>query len=202
MKKLYKQVNFLMEIDKVKGILRQSVILGDVNRRENDAEHSWHMAVCAITLKKYVTFEKVDMERVLKMILLHDLVEIYCDDTPAFSNYSKEEKYYKELAAAEKIFSLLPREQYREYFDLWVEFENMETDESKFANVFDRFQGFIQNLSSDGHTWKKWNVTKEMVIKRLEPVIKYAPKIFDEFILLEIEEYIKRGIIRDTAVEK
>ncbi|MBM6690367.1 HD domain-containing protein [Fusobacterium mortiferum] len=202
MKKLYEQVNFLMEIDKVKGILRQSVILGDVNRRENDAEHSWHMAVCAITLKEYVTFEKVDMERVLKMILLHDLVEIYCDDTPAFSNYSKEEKYYKELAAAEKIFSLLPREQYREYFDLWVEFENMETDESKFANVFDRFQGFIQNLSSDGHTWKKWNVTKEMVIKRLEPVIKYAPKIFDEFILLEIEEYIKRGIIRDTAVEK
>lgn len=202
MKKLYEQVNFLMEIDKVKGILRQSVILGDVNRRENDAEHSWHMAVCAITLKEYVTFEKVDMERVLKMILLHDLVEIYCDDTPAFSNYSKEEKYYKELAAAEKIFSLLPREQYREYFDLWVEFENMETDESKFANVFDRFQGFIQNLSSDGHTWKKWNVTKEMVIKRLEPVIKYAPKIFDEFILLEIEEYIKRGIIRDIAVEK
>lgn len=202
MKKLYEQVNFLMEIDKVKGILRQSVILGDVNRRENDAEHSWHMAVCAITLKEYVTFEKVDMERVLKMILLHDLVEIYCDDTPAFSNYSKKEKYYKELAAAEKIFSLLPREQYREYFDLWVEFENMETDESKFANVFDRFQGFIQNLSSDGHTWKKWNVTKEMVIKRLEPVIKYAPKIFDEFILLEIEEYIKRGIIRDTAVEK
>lgn len=202
MKKLYEQVNFLMEIDKVKGILRQSVILGDVNRRENDAEHSWHMAVCAITLKEYVTFEKVDMERVLKMILLHDLVEIYCDDTPAFSNYSKEEKYYKELAAAKKIFSLLPREQYREYFDLWVEFENMETDESKFANVFDRFQGFIQNLSSDGHTWKKWNVTKEMVIKRLEPVIKYAPKIFDEFILLEIEEYIKRGIIRDTAVEK
>ena len=202
MKKLYEQVNFLMEIDKVKGILRQSVILGDVNRRENDAEHSWHMAVCAITLKEYVTFEKVDMERVLKMILLHDLVEIYCDDTPAFSNYSKEEKYYKELAAAKKTFSLLPREQYREYFDLWVEFENMETDESKFANVFDRFQGFIQNLSSDGHTWKKWNVTKEMVIKRLEPVIKYAPKIFDEFILLEIEEYIKRGIIRDTAVEK
>lgn len=202
MKKLYEQVNFLMEIDKVKGILRQSVILGDANRRENDAEHSWHMAVCAITLKEYVTFEKVDMERVLKMILLHDLVEIYCDDTPAFSNYSKEEKYYKELAAAEKIFSLLPRDQYREYFDLWVEFENMETDESKFANVFDRFQGFIQNLSSDGHTWKKWNVTKEMVIKRLEPVIKYAPKIFDEFILLEIEEYIKRGIIRDTAVEK
>ena len=118
MKKLYEQVNFLMEIDKVKGILRQSVILGDVNRRENDAEHSWHMAVCAITLKEYVTFEKVDMERVLKMILLHDLVEIYCDDTPAFSNYSKEEKYYKELAAAEKIFSLLPRDQYREYFDL------------------------------------------------------------------------------------
>ena len=196
MSKLQEQVNFLMEIDKVKGILRQSVILGDVNRRENDAEHSWHMAICALTLKEYVEFENVDMERVLKMILLHDIVEIYSDDTPAFSNTSKEEKFRKELAAAEKIFSILPEEQYKEYFKLWLEFENMESDESKFANVFDRFQGFIQNLSSDGHTWKKWNVTEAMVVKRLEPLIKYAPTLYTNFVRLEIDKYIAKGIIK------
>lgn len=198
MNKLQNQVNFLMEIDKVKGILRQSVILGDTNRRENDAEHSWHMAMCAITLKEYVDFENINIERVLKMILLHDIVEIYSDDTPAFSNYSKEEKFHKELEAAEKIFSLLPEEQHKEFFKLWLEFENMESDDSKFANVFDRFQGFIQNLSSDGHTWKKWNVTEAMVVKRLEPVIKYAPRIYKEFIAPEIAKYMERGIIKNN----
>ena len=202
MNKLQEQINFLMEVDKVKGILRQSVILGDVSRRENDAEHSWHMAMCAVTLKEYVELENIDMTRVLKMILLHDVVEIYSDDTPAFSNYSKEEKFRKELAAAEKIFSLLPEEQSKEYFKLWLEFENMETNESKFANVFDRFQGFIQNLSSDGHTWKKWSVTENMVLKRLEPVKTYAPKIFYEFVLPEINSYIKRGIIKNNIEEK
>lgn len=196
MKKLQEQIKFLMEIDKVKGILRQSVILGDVNRRENDAEHSWHMALCALTLKEYVEFENINIEKVLKMILLHDIVEVYSDDTPAFSSYNKEEKFQKELLAAKKIFGLLPEEQYMEFFKLWLEFENMETEDAKFANVFDRFQGFIQNLSSDGHTWKKWEVTKEMVLKRLDPLIKYAPRIFEDFIQLEIEKYISRGIIK------
>lgn len=196
MKKLQEQIKFLMEIDKVKGILRQSVILGDVNRRENDAEHSWHMALCALTLKEYVKFENINIEKVLKMILLHDIVEVYSDDTPAFSSYNKEEKFQKELLAAKKIFGILPEEQYMEFFKLWLEFENMETEDAKFANVFDRFQGFIQNLSSDGHTWKKWEVTKEMVLKRLDPLIKYAPKIFEDFIQPEIEKYIARGIIK------
>lgn len=196
MKKLQEQIKFLMEIDKVKGILRQSVILGDVNRRENDAEHSWHMALCALTLKEYVEFENINIEKVLKMILLHDIVEVYSDDTPAFSSYNKEEKFQKELLAAKKIFGILPEEQYMEFFKLWLEFENMETEDAKFANVFDRFQGFIQNLSSDGHTWKKWEVTKEMVLKRLDPLIKYAPKIFEDFIQPEIEKYISRGIIK------
>jgi putative hydrolase of HD superfamily len=196
MKKLQEQIKFLMEIDKVKGILRQSVILGDVNRRENDAEHSWHMALCALTLKEYVEFENINIEKVLKMILLHDIVEVYSDDTPAFSSYNKEEKFQKELLAAKKIFGILPEEQYMEFFKLWLEFENMETEDAKFANVFDRFQGFIQNLSSDGHTWKKWEVTKEMVLKRLDPLIKYAPKIFEDFIQPEIEKYIARGIIK------
>lgn len=196
MNNLKEQMNFLFEIDKVKTILRQSVILGDTSRRENDAEHSWHMALCAMTLGDYVEVEPVNMDRVLKMILIHDIVEVYSDDTPAFSNFSKDEKFRKELAAAEKIFGLLPGEQGKEFLKLWLEFENMETDESKFANVFDRFQGFMQNLTSDGHTWKKWDVTEDMVTKRLEPILKYAPTLYSEVVRPAIDEYITKGIIK------
>ncbi|WP_410208920.1 HD domain-containing protein [Fusobacterium sp.] len=198
MHKIHKQIDFLFEIDRVKTILRQSVVLGDINRRENDAEHSWHMAMCAIVLKEYVEVENVDMEKVLKMILVHDIVEVYSDDTPAFSEFSKEEKFRKELAAAEKIFGILPEEQYKEFLKIWLEFENMESDESKFANVFDRFQGFMQNLTSDGHTWKKWDVTEEMVVKRLEPLMKYAPVLYNEVVRPEIDNYIKKGIIKQN----
>ncbi|QNM15927.1 HD domain-containing protein [Fusobacterium hominis] len=195
MNKLHKQVEFLFEIDKLKGILRQSVVLGDTNRRENDAEHSWHMAMCAIVLKEYVDIDNIDMEKVIKMILIHDLVEIYSDDTPAFSDFSKEDKFNKELIAGEKIFGMLPEEQGKEFFDIWLEFEKMETNNSKFANVFDRFQGFMQNLTSDGHTWKKWNVHESMVVKRLEPILKYAPKLYSEIVRPAIDEYMKKGII-------
>lgn len=195
MNKLHKQVEFLFEIDKLKGILRQSVVLGDTNRRENDAEHSWHMAMCAIVLKEYVDIDNIDMEKVIKMILIHDLVEIYSDDTPAFSNFSKEDKFNKEIIAGEKIFGMLPEEQGKEFFDIWLEFEKMETNNSKFANVFDRFQGFMQNLTSDGHTWKKWNVHESMVVKRLEPILKYAPKLYCEIVRPAIDEYMKKGII-------
>lgn len=198
MEKLKQQTKFLIEIDKIKGILRQSIVLGDLNRRENDAEHSWHMALCAMTLKEYFILGEVDMEKTFKLILIHDIVEIYAGDVPAFSNYDKEAKLKAELESAEKIFGLLPKEQGKEFMKLWLEFENMESKESKLANTFDRFQGFIQNLTSDGHTWKKFNVTKEMVLKRLAPVIEYTPQIFNEFIMPEIQKYIDRGIIKLT----
>ncbi|MDR3258359.1 MAG: HD domain-containing protein [Fusobacteriaceae bacterium] len=196
MNKIYEQLKFLTEIDKVKGILRQSVILGDTNHRENDAEHSWHMAMCAIVLKEYVDLDMVNMETVFKLILIHDIVEIYAGDVPAYSNYSEEEKFQKELEAAEKIFSLLPQEQSREFMKLWLEFEKMDTVEAKYAAVFDRFQGFIQNLTSDGHTWKKFSPQKEMVLKRMEPIRLYAPEIFEKIVLVKVNEYVDRGIIK------
>ena len=198
MGKLADQVKFLIEIDKVKSILRQSIVLGDLNRRENDAEHSWHMALCAMTLKEYSNLGEIDMEKVLKLILIHDIVEIYAGDTPAFSVFSKEEKWKKELESAEKIYGMLPEEQEKEFMKLWLEFENMETKEAKFANTFDRFQGFIQNLTSDGHTWKKYAATKEMVLRRMSPIIEYAPQLFHEFVMPEIQKYIDKGIIKEA----
>ena len=91
---------------------------------------------------------------------------------------------------------MLPEEQGKDFMKLWLEFENMETREARFANTFDRFQGFIQNLTSDGHTWKKFSATKEMVLKRLAPVIEYTPQVFNEFVMPEIQKYIDRGIIK------
>ena len=131
MGKLADQVKFLIEIDKVKSILRQSIVLGDLNRRENDAEHSWHMALCAMTLKEYSNLGEIDMEKVLKLILIHDIVEIYAGDTPAFSDYNKQTKWRTELESAEKIYGMLPEEQEKEFMKLWLEFENMETKEAR-----------------------------------------------------------------------
>ena len=123
-KDLMMQMNFLNEIDKLKSIFRASVVLGG-ERNENDAEHSWHMAIAAMVLKPHFS-EEVCMEKVLKMILLHDVVEIYAGDNPCFGEHNPN-KFSEELASAEKIFSMLPKEQKEEFFSLWIEFEEKKT---------------------------------------------------------------------------
>lgn len=192
MEKIRKQMVFLQEIDKIKDIMRQSLVLN--KRRENDAEHSWHMAMTAITLKEYF-IGKIDMERVLKMILIHDLVEIYAGDTPAYGT-DRPDKREEETRAAEKIFSLLPKDQESELLNLWLEFEDCETEDAKYANVCDRYQGLMQNLTSDGHTWKKYNVHIDKVLERSHVIKLYTPKLFDGYVMPELEKYMERGIIR------
>lgn len=185
MDRLQKQMQFLIEIDKLKGILRQSLVLNGL-RQENDTEHSWHMSMCAVILKEYFK-QNVDMTKVIKMILIHDIVEIMAGDTPAYGNFSAEEKFKNELLAAEKTFGILPENQKNELMTLWREFEDMETVESKFANACDRFQGFIQNVTSDAHTWRKFKVTKSKIINRTRPVINYMPEVYYGY----IQEYMK-----------
>ncbi|MGL4732570.1 MAG: HD domain-containing protein [Fusobacteriaceae bacterium] len=192
MEKIRKQLDFLIEIDKVKGILRQSLILQG-ERRENDAEHSWHMALAAMTLREYF-MEKIDMEKVLKMILIHDIVEIYAGDNPAFGAINHN-KFHEELEAANKIFGMLPGKEKDEFLDLWLEFEEENTPESKFATACDRFQGFMQNLTSDGHTWKKYSVHKSQVEKRMEPIKIHLPEVYKKIVEPEIHHYMNRGII-------
>ncbi|MGL5963351.1 MAG: HD domain-containing protein [Fusobacteriaceae bacterium] len=192
MEKIRKQLDFLIEIDKVKGILRQSLILNG-ERRENDAEHSWHMALAAMTLREYF-LEEIDMEKVLKMILIHDIVEIYAGDTPAFGA-TNHNKFKEELESANKIFGMLPEKHRDDLLNLWLEFEEENTSESKFATSCDRFQGFMQNLTSDGHTWKKYSVHKSQVEKRMEPIKIYMPEVYKKIVEPEIKNYIRRGII-------
>lgn len=193
MERIQKQMAFLFEIDKVKDIFRQSLVVNG-KREENDAEHSWHMALVALTIKEYFQGE-VDLERSLKMILIHDLVEIYAGDTPAFGEV-RPDKADDELKAAVKLFSLLPDDQKDEFLNLWLEFEECESNEAKFANVCDRYQGFMQNLTSDGHTWKKFNAPMERVLKRAEVIKIYVPELYEKVMLPEFLKYQERGIIK------
>lgn len=196
-KDLGMQMSFLYEIDKLKGILRASVVLNG-ERNENDAEHSWHMAIAAMVLKPYFN-EEISMEKVLKMILLHDVVEIYAGDNPCFGNHNPN-KFTEELASAEKIFSTLPKDQKDEFFSLWMEFEEKKTPEARFANCCDRLQGFIQNVVSDGHTWKKYSVQEHQVLKRVAPIKENIPQVFNDFILPEIFKFKEKGIIKEDNI--
>lgn len=200
MDRLKKQIDFLIEIDKLKGILRQSLVL-DGTRRENDTEHSWHMATSAFILREYYK-KDVDMEKVIKMVLIHDVVEILAGDTPAYSDYSAEEKYQKEVASAKQTFGILPSDQKDEYIALWNEFEDMETDESKFANACDRFQGFIQNVTSDAHTWRKFSPKKSRILKRMRPIIEYMPEVYNGYIKDYLQKYIDLGVVEDDLPVK
>lgn len=200
MERLNEQINFIIEIDKLKGILRQSLILNG-ERRENDAEHSWHMSMAAVILREY--FDKdIDMVKVFKMILIHDIVEILTGDTPAYGSFSPSEKHEKEKESANITFGILPKDQKEDLIKIWNEFEDMETDEAKFANACDRFQGFIQNVTSDAFTWRKFKPSKSTILKRMRPVIEYMPKVYDGFIKGYLQKYIDLGIIEDDKTIK
>lgn len=193
MNRIQKQMSFLYEIDLVKDIFRQSLVVNG-KRRENDAEHSWHMAMVAITLKEYF-IKEFNLERSLKMILIHDLVEIYAGDTPAFGK-ERPDKFQSELDAAKKLFSLLPKDQEKEMLDLWIEFEECTSNDAIYANVCDKYQGFMQNITSNGHTWEKFQAPWNKVLERASVLKEYVPQLYKEHILPEFEKYKKLGIIR------
>lgn len=200
MERLQKQIEFIIEIDKIKGILRQGLVLNGT-RQETDAEHSWHMAMCAILLKEYYK-EEVDMQKVIKMILVHDIVEIMAGDTPAYGTFSQAEKEKNEMAAAEKIYSILPEDQRDELMNTWLEFERNETADAKFANACDRFQGFIQNVTSDAHTWRKFHVTKSKLMNRMRPIFNFIPEVYYGYIQGYMKTYLENGVVTDDRCVK
>ena len=158
-------MQFIIEIDKVKFVMRQNY-LTDGSRRENDSEHSWHLAMMVVILSEY--FKGADILKTVKMVLIHDLVEIYAGDTFAYDEQGYLDKDEREQAAADKLFALLPQDQAAEYRGLWDEFERMDTDEAIFAAAVDRIQPLLMNSESKGKMWKQHKVTKEMVMKRIE----------------------------------
>ncbi|MGI6449604.1 MAG: HD domain-containing protein [Desulfitobacteriia bacterium] len=163
--RLQKQINFILEIDKLKSIYRQSVI-ADGSREENDAEHSWHLAVMAILLQEYANDPELDILKVLKMVIIHDLVEIDAGDTFIYDLEGNNSKAEREKQAAARIFNLLPEDQAQEMRGLWEEFESRNTPEAKFAAVLDRLEPLLLNSRTGGHTWKKFSIKSERVIQK------------------------------------
>ncbi len=192
--RLNKQLEFLVEVDKMKSVLRQT-LLADGSKRENDAEHSWHFALMAMVLYEYADQTKVNLYRVLKMALIHDLVEVYAGDTFAYDDKGNADKEMREEEAAQKLFSLLPEDQHHEIRNLWIEFDQMETEDAKYAAAIDRLQPFINNYLTKGHTWKLGNVTSDKVYKRMDTVRTAAPALWP-FVCETIDKAIEKGYLK------
>lgn len=190
--RLLKDIEFIVEIDRMKKILRQTSVIG-LDQRENDAEHSWHISIMAMILKEYSN-EEIDILKVIKMLLTHDLVEIYAGDTFCYDVKGNEDKRERELKAAEKIYGMLDEDKGKELRSLWDEFEEMNTPESLFAASMDRIQPMLSNYYNDGGTWKKYSVEKENIYKRISPVEKSSDELWD-YMKYIIEDAEKRGLI-------
>lgn len=185
--RLESQLKFLIEIDKMKSILRQTLLI-DKSRRENDAEHSWHFAVMAMILHEHANNDSIDLNRVIRIALVHDLVEVYAGDTFAYDENESKTKALREKDAADRLFSLLPGDQGTEIRALWEEFEAMETPEALYANAIDRFHPLLHNYMTQGHTWRG-GVTSAQVYKRMEPIKHGAPGLWSK-----VEEIIRVSI--------
>ncbi|MGL4772996.1 MAG: HD domain-containing protein [Clostridium sp.] len=191
--RLRKQIDFIVEVDKLKNVMRRSLLV-DGQRRENDAEHSWHISLMAPILLEHAP-ENVDILKVMKMVIIHDLVEIDAGDTYAYDAKGYESKNERELAAANRIFNILPEDQAQEIFDLWNEFEEEKTPSASFAACIDRLHPFILNYYSGGNSWVEHGVTKEQVMKRMGMIEKTSPALWSVFTSI-LNDSINKGYIK------
>ena len=177
LQRLKKQIDFVREVDKLKTIQRQT-LLTDASRQENDAEHSWHLAMMVMVLGEYASERDIDLLHVIRLVLVHDLVEIDAGDTYCYDEAGNADKSQRETAAADRLFSLLPPDQAITFRALWEEFEARETVEARFANSMDRLQPLMHNCFTDGRMWKKHGVVKSQVIQRNRRIADGAPDLW------------------------
>ena len=192
MNHLLNQIEFIREIDKLKYIFRKTKLINS-DRPENDAEHSWHLAMMAIVLAGHAN-EPIDLEKVMKMVLIHDIVEIDSGDVFAYDTTKSHDNFDEELKAARRIFGILPEEQAEEFINLWIEFEEMKTPESKFARALDRLEPLLQNASNNGGTWREFDVKYDKVIEKKKVIKDGSEKIW-EFAKQLIDESVEKGIL-------
>jgi putative hydrolase of HD superfamily len=193
--RLRRQVEFIVEVDRLKEVLRQNVLIVS-RRRENDAEHSWHLCLCVLVLAEHADAPRLDVLRVLKMLVLHDLVEIDAGDTFAYDTAGASGQHEREGHAAERIFGLLPDDQAREFRALWDEFEARQTPEARFAAAVDRFQPMLLNARTEGHSWREHDVTASQVMAR-GATIREASTSLWEHVAGMIREAVSRGHLAD-----
>lgn len=190
---LLKQIQFIKEIDKIKYIQRRTCLLNS-DRPENDAEHSWHLALMAIALSEHAN-KPVDILKVIKMVLIHDIVEIDSGDVFVYDKSKSHKNTEEEFAAAKRIFGLLPENQAKELIDLWKEFEDGETDDAKFAKSLDKLEPLLQNFSNNGGTWDKYNVTYNEVYTQKKSINKGSDTLW-EYAENLLNESVDKGILK------
>ena len=194
-----RQFDFIREIDKEKFITRQT-FLSDAKRRENDAEHAWHMAIMTLLLSEYAN-EEIDVLRVLSMLLIHDLVEIDAGDTYAYDTVGGATQHTREEVAAQRIYGILPEDQGKWLYDLWEEFEAYETPEAKYAHMLDNSQPLFLNNATDGISWVEHGVKKSQIYTRNRRTGEGAPKIW-EYMQELIDQHVEKGHVIDDMSKK
>ncbi|AOW09671.1 HD domain-containing protein [Flavobacterium gilvum] len=190
---LSKQVAFIKEIDKLKYIQRRTKLFNS-ERHENDAEHSWHLAMMTIVLAEH-SDKPIDVLKVIKMVLIHDIVEIDAGDIFLYDTQNNHSNTEQELIAAKRIFGLLPKEQADEFIAIWLEFEEGLTNEAKFAKSMDRFEPLLQNTSNNGGTWKEYNVPFQKVYDKKKAIKEGSTAIWNYAENL-INESVDKGILK------
>ena len=190
---LLKQISFIKEIDKLKYIQRKTRLFNS-DRCENDAEHSWHLAMMTLVLAEHAD-RPIDVMKVLKMVLIHDVVEIDAGDTFIYDSTKDHTNTDEERLAAERIFGLLPEAQAKEFLDIWEEFEAGNTDDAKFAKAMDRLEPLLQNVSNNGGTWAEFDVDYQKVYHKKQ-AIKYGSSTIWEYAERLINDSVERGILK------
>jgi putative hydrolase of HD superfamily len=194
--RLARQVSFLIEADKLKSILRRTPLV-DASRLENSAEHSWHLVLAAMIMREYAT-GPIDLMHVIEMVTVHDLVEIDAGDTFAYDAAGLSTKIDRELAAAGRVFGLLPEDQ-RDYVrHLWEEFEAHETLEARFANALDRLQPFLLNAHAGGGSWRTHNLTRDQIMNRMAPIESALPALWP-LVVQVIDSFCAEGLINRSV---
>lgn len=190
---LLQQINFIKEIDKIKYIQRKTKLFNS-DRNENDAEHSWHLAMMAIVLAEHADVP-IDILKVLKMVLIHDIVEIDAGDIFIYDTAKNHTNTDEERKAAKRIFGMLPEEQADEFISIWEEFEKGQTNEAKFAKSMDRFEPLLQNSSNNGGTWAEFGVKYDKVIEKKKAIKDGSSSIWTYAENL-INESVEKGILK------
>lgn len=193
LEKLEQQIRFFVEIDKLKQVQRRTFLM-DASRRENSAEHSWHLAVMAMVLSGYAR-EPVDLLHVIKMLLVHDIVEIDADDTFLYDEQGALDKREREELAATRLFGLLPAEQAAEFRALWEEYEARQTPEARFAAALDRFQPMLHNYKTDGAAWRAHGITSDRVLKANRHMGDGAPALW-EYAQRMVADAVAKGFLQ------
>lgn len=194
--RLEQQIQFIIELDKLKQVFRQTRLC-DQSRYENDAEHSWHLAVLAFLLSEYANDTALDLLKVMKMLLIHDVVEIDAGDVFFYDTFHNHEKRQREEQAAQRLFGLLPSDQASHLRELWEEFEQQQTSEAQFAAALDRLQPILQNFHSDGGSWRAHGITKQQVLTHNQHIAKGSQLLW-RFVEDLINQAVTRGILTDS----